>query len=72
MSKLLDYLNLLDQDATAREAFTADPQAAMTQFGLDAAEQAALLSGDKAVIANLVGVSEQDFPAPIVPLNPFN
>lgn len=67
MSKLLDYLNIIDQDATAREAFAADPQAAMAQYGLTAAEQEALMSGDKAVIANLTGVDEGDFQAPVVP-----
>jgi hypothetical protein len=56
MSKLLDYLNTLDKDAAAREAFTKDPQAAMTQYGLNEAEQAALMSEDKAAIAQLIGI----------------
>jgi hypothetical protein len=72
MSKLLDYLNIIDQDAVAREAFVADPQAAMTQYGLNSVEQQALMSGDKAAIAKLVGVDPDDFPAPVVPLHPFD
>jgi hypothetical protein len=36
MSKLIDYLNLLDTDATAREAYASDHGAAMTAFGLSA------------------------------------
>jgi hypothetical protein len=62
MSKLLDYINVLDQDATAREAFAADPQAAMTQHGLNSAEQEALLSKDKTAIANLAGIDVDDCP----------
>lgn len=64
MSKLLDYLNLLDKDAAAREAFAGDPGAAMTAQGLAAAEQQALLSGDKAAIAKLVGIDEATLPLP--------
>lgn len=63
-SKLLDYLNLLDKDAAAREAFARDPQAAMTAYGLDAAEQQALLSGNQADIAKLVGVDVAALPLP--------
>lgn len=64
MSKLLDYLNLLDKDAAAREAFAKDPQAAMTQYGLNDAEQKALLSGNRTVIAKLVGVDVAALPVP--------
>lgn len=60
MSTLLDYLNLIDQDATALEAHLDDPQQAMDAYGLSAAEQQALLSGDKAAIANLTGADEDD------------
>ena len=62
MSKLLDYLNALDKDAAAREAFTKDPQAAMKQYGLDEAEQAALASGDKVAVAKLIGIKSNDLP----------
>ena len=71
MSKLLDYLNHLDSNATAVTAHNADPAAAMTQFGLDAAEQEALLSGSKAAIANLAGVDAGELPAPQI-TNTFN
>jgi len=66
MSKLLNYLNLLDKDAVAREAFASDPSAAMTAYGLDAAEQQALLSGDKTVMANLAGIDASELPTPQV------
>lgn len=62
MSRLLDYLNLLDQDATAREAFAQDPVAAMTAYGLTEEEQQAVLSGDKTRIAQLAGVAEGELP----------
>jgi hypothetical protein len=39
MSKLLDYLNYLDQNADAREAFAANPVAAMDSFGLNEEEK---------------------------------
>lgn len=60
MSKLLGYLNLLDTDAAARATHAADPAAAMTQFGLNDAEQGAVLSGDKAAIGQLAGVDLKD------------
>lgn len=66
-SKLLDYLNLLDKDAAAREAFAKDPQAAMTAYGLTDVEQKALLSGDKTAIAKLAGIDECELPVPQVP-----
>jgi len=62
MSKLLDYLNLLDSNATAREAHQQDPQASMTQFGLNAIEQQTFMSGDVAAIATLAGVNASDLP----------
>jgi hypothetical protein len=63
MSKLLDYLNTLDKDAAAREAHAKDPKAAMKKFGLTAEEQAALMSGDKKKVADLIGVSADALPA---------
>lgn len=60
MSKLLGYLNLLDADAAARATHAADPASAMTQFGLNDAEQGAVLSGDKAAIGQLAGVDLKD------------
>ena len=58
MSKLLDYLNTLDKDASARDAHNKDAKAAMTKFGLSDAEQKALVSGDNKKIAALVGVPD--------------
>ncbi|WP_295760777.1 hypothetical protein [Undibacterium sp.] len=63
MSKLLDYLNTLDKDAAAREAHAKDPKAAMKKFGLTPEEKAAVMSGDKKKIADLVGVSADALPA---------
>ncbi len=63
MSKLLDYLNLLDKDAAARQAHNKDPKAAMTRYGLSEAKQKALLSGDKAAMAKLAGIDASDLPA---------
>lgn len=63
MSKLLDYLNILDKDAAAREAHKNDPTAAMTKHGLTDAEQAAVLSGDRKKIADLIGIKEEELQA---------
>ncbi|MES2039021.1 MAG: hypothetical protein V4495_14395 [Pseudomonadota bacterium] len=63
MSKLLEYLNTLDKDADALTSHRSDPDAAMTSFGLTAAEQAAVLSGDKAAVAGIVGISADELPA---------
>jgi hypothetical protein len=57
MSKLLDYLNTLDKDAVAREAHVNDPTTAMTNFGLSAEEQDAVMSGSKEKVADLLGIS---------------
>ena len=62
MSKLLDYLNHLDSNATAIAAHNADPAAAMTQFGLNAHEQQTFMSGDKAAIATLAGINVTNLP----------
>jgi hypothetical protein len=65
MSKLLDYLNILDKDAAAREAHIKDPKAAMTKAGLSDEEQTALLSGSKKAVADLIGISSDALPAHI-------
>jgi len=62
MSKLLDYLNHLDQNADARAAHVSDPVKAMTDFGLSQSEQKALASGDKSAVAQASGIDEQDLP----------
>lgn len=71
MSKLLDYLNALDKDAAAREAHAKDPKAAMTKFGLNADEQAALMSGDKKKVAALLGISADALPSITVLITTF-
>ncbi len=62
MSKLLDYINLLDTNATAREAHNVAPAASMAQFGLDTIEQQTLMSGDSLAIASLAGISPSVLP----------
>ena len=62
MSTLLDYLNHIDSNATAIAAHNADPAVYMTQFDLNAAEQQAFMSGDKAVIAALIGIDPAELP----------
>jgi len=71
MSKLLDYLNALDKDATIRAAHAADPVACMTNFGLNADEQDALRSGDRQRIADTIGVPVQNIETIHTPLTPF-
>lgn len=72
MSKLLDYINTLDKDSVACAAHTADPAAAMTQFGLSDVEQQAVLSGDSDEIAKLSGVDVHDGEPPQTSNTPFN
>jgi hypothetical protein len=67
MSKLLDYLNILDKDAAAREAHVKEPKAAMAKHGLSDDEQAAMMSGDKQKVADLLGISSEALPAFIMP-----
>lgn len=63
MSKLLDYLNHLDQDANARAAHELNSRQAMRNFGLSQQEQQAMLSGDKEQVAQLLGISSDQLPA---------
>ena len=63
MSKLLDYLNTLDKDADALKAHKNGAKSAMGSFGLSEEEQAAVLSGDKAAVAGLLGISAEEVPA---------
>lgn len=72
MSKLLDYLNILDKDAAAREAHNKDPKAAMTKHGLSDDEQNAVLSGDKQMLADAVGIPADELPAITVPNSTFD
>ena len=63
MSKLLDYLNHLDQNADARDAHFKDSESAAKDFGLTDDEHAALISGDKEKIASIIGVTADALPA---------
>ncbi|MFZ6753789.1 hypothetical protein ACO0KY_10500 [Undibacterium sp. Dicai25W] len=63
MSKLVDYLNHLDQNADASAAHAKDPHAAMTHFGLSHEEQAAIKSGNKSHVAKVAGIAEADVPS---------
>jgi hypothetical protein len=67
MARLLDYLNHLDQNADACAAHEQDPQKAMTDFGLAPHEQQAMLSGDKEQVAQVIGISSDELPAPEIP-----
>ncbi len=58
MSKLLNYLNVIDQDSLAREAHHCNPEASMTQYGLNSAERQALFSGNRKAVAHLTGTDE--------------
>lgn len=60
MASLLNYLNLLDQDANARDAHEFDSLIAMSNFGLSHQEQLAMLSGDKAQVTQLLGMDPRD------------
>lgn len=57
MSKLLDYLNHIDQNAPARAAHMQNPQKAMTDYGLSQPEQDAVQSGSKDQVAKVLGIS---------------
>ncbi|MFZ6655894.1 hypothetical protein [Undibacterium sp. TJN19] len=60
---LLDYLNLIDRDAVALKAHNENPQAAMTNFGLTQVEQAAIHSGDKQIVADIIGIPNVQYGA---------
>ncbi len=63
MSKLLEYLNTLDKDADARSAHIKDADAAMSDFGLDDHEKAAVQSGDKQAVADILGIEVEKLQA---------
>ncbi|MBV8666956.1 MAG: hypothetical protein JO269_10790 [Burkholderiaceae bacterium] len=62
MSKLLDYINHLDKDASARAEHQTAPVKSMTNFGLTVDEQDALLVGDRQRIAGAIGILTKDLP----------
>jgi hypothetical protein len=67
MSKLLDYLNHLDQNADAVAAHNQNPTKAMTDFGLSHTEQQAVLSGDKEQVAQTIGIRSEELPSVEIP-----
>jgi hypothetical protein len=67
MSKLLDYLNHLDQNADGIAAHTQDPHQAMDNFGLSDDEKQAMLSGDHTQVAQAIGISAAEMPMITVP-----
>lgn len=63
MSGLLGYLNVLDSNADALIAHRNDPQTAMKQYGLSEVEQAAMLSGNKITVLEVIGIPNEQFHA---------
>ncbi|MFZ6778170.1 hypothetical protein ACO0LD_15165 [Undibacterium sp. Ji83W] len=63
MSKLLAYLNSLDKDVNVLSAHKSGAKAAMENYGLNAEEQEAVLSGNKESLAGLLGISADEVPA---------
>lgn len=63
MSIVLDFLNTLDKDAVMLAEYKKDGKAVMTKYGLNEAEQRAILSQDKQQIADLLGISVDAVPA---------
>ena len=67
MSKLLEYINVLDKNAAARAAHHARPAVSMSAFGLTADEQQAVSVGDRQSLANAIGIAHMEMPALHVP-----
>ena len=59
---VMEYLNLLDKDASVREAHATSPNASMAKYGLNDAEQMAFLSGDDSAVAKLAQIENRQFP----------
>lgn len=66
MSNMINYLNAVDGNAAVREAYLNSPKAAMKMHGLSDAEQAALMSGDKQRVADLLNISVNELPSYIM------
>ena len=58
MTKLMDYLNIVDADTNMQLAHQKDPEGAMKAYGLNDEEVAAVMSGDKTQVAKTAGVDE--------------
>lgn len=59
MTKIVDYLNSVDADASLKKAHDANPEAAMSDYGLTEEQSQAVLSGDSKKIAEVDGVDQQ-------------
>ena len=57
--KVMEYLNLLDKDATVREAHATSPNASMAKYGLNESEQIAFLSADNTAVAKLAQIENR-------------
>ncbi|MFZ6756884.1 hypothetical protein ACO0K9_06655 [Undibacterium sp. Ji50W] len=69
---LIEYLNAIDSSAIMLESHKNDPVSTMANFGLNHVEQVALLSGNRVVVATVVGISAQDAsPLDTIEINPF-
>ncbi|MFV7770927.1 hypothetical protein [Shewanella marisflavi] len=69
MSKLSDFFQILGSDAALLEAYKADPEGVMQDYGLSDEEIAAVMSGDKEQIDSLSGDSS-DTQAYLIVTNP--
>ncbi|ASJ97442.1 hypothetical protein [Shewanella marisflavi] len=69
MSKLSDFFQKLGSDAALLEAYKADPEGVMQNYGLSDEEIAAVMSGDKEQIDSLSGDSS-DTQAYLIVTNP--
>ncbi|MCL1040789.1 hypothetical protein ACNPKB_10865 [Shewanella marisflavi] len=69
MSKLSDFFQKLGSDAALLEAYKADPEGVMQDYGLSDEEIAAVMSGDKEQIDSLSGDSS-DTQAYLIVTNP--
>jgi len=57
-SKIGDYMDHLTENKLPQDAHKADPQAAMTRFGLNAAERAVVATGDHEQIRTAVAKAD--------------
>lgn len=64
MSKLTEYMLVLTDDGAEHARYRLDKSRAMTEFGLSAHEQRAVLTGDPAIRAEILG-EERPKPVPI-------
>ena len=67
MSRILEFMNQLDQDASLRASQHQDPVATMKRFGLSNTESQLMLGGVIKDIAFSMGIVEMDFHAIDIP-----